>query len=57
MKISEICENVVAFVDPAKARAQSEKQKKVDKLKAIDHKSVQKRLNVLANRSKIKSVK
>ena len=57
MKLTDITENVVQFETPDAKQKRMKKEDQLKKLKSIDNIKNQKRLDVLAKRSQIKSVK
>lgn len=56
MKLSELCENVVNFETGEAKAKRKKKDDQMKNLKSIDHTANQKKLNIMANRSQIKSV-
>lgn len=57
MKLAELLENVVKFETPDAKQKRLKKEDQLKRLKSIDHEGNQQKLDVMANRSKIKSVK
>lgn len=57
MLLKELKENVVKFETPEAKQKRLKKEEQVKKLKSVDNKEVQHKLDIKANQSKIKSVK